>query len=134
MTRILVVDDVPVVRLVIGKILRRAGHEVVEAGDGAEALARIEAEPVDAVVTDLWMPGLDGLGLLGLLRRKFPHVARVGISGGSPQSTMVDSLDAAVEAGANVAVMKPVDKDELIEAVERALLETERYRAMMGRA
>ena len=123
MTRIVVVDDVPVVRMVIAKILQRAGYSVIEAGDGAEALSLVASQPVDVVVTDLWMPGQDGVSLLRLLKARFPKVARVAVSGGSPQATMVDSLETAVSAGATVAVMKPVDKDDLVDAVNQALAE-----------
>ena len=64
MAQILVVDDVAVVRMVIGKILKRAGHTVEEAASGDQALERVTIRAPDAVVTDLWMPGSDGLSLI----------------------------------------------------------------------
>ena len=121
MASVLVVDDVPVVRLVIGKILRRAGHSVQEAGNGRDAMALVNACAPDAVVTDLWMPGSDGLGLIHALKEAFPGVAVVAMTGGSPRDSQEMSLSRARDAGAAVVLMKPVDKDELVTAVGQAL-------------
>lgn len=118
--RIVVVDDVPVVRLVIAKALRRAGHVVVEAGDGTEALREIRCGNVDVVVSDIWMPGMDGLGLIRALAEHSPDIAVVAMSGGNPQINMTGSLADAAAMGADVTIMKPIDKDELLEAVETA--------------
>jgi CheY-like chemotaxis protein len=118
---ILVVDDVEVVRLVIGKILKRAGHSVEEADSGDHALARIAVRLPDAVVTDLWMPGSDGLGLMRALQEKFPAVAVIAMTGGSPQYSQEASLEHARRTGAPRFLMKPVDKDELVKAVGQAL-------------
>lgn len=120
MMRILVVDDVPVVRLVIAKALRRVGHDVAEAADGAEALRHLAAATVDVVVTDVWMPGMDGIDLIRALAHSAPGVAVVAMSGGNPQATMSGSLSDAQSVGADVVIMKPIDKDELLAAVERA--------------
>jgi CheY-like chemotaxis protein len=120
--RILVVDDVPVVRLVIAKALRRAGHMVTEAANGAEALASAVRLPPDVVVTDIWMPGTDGLSLIRLLQGCAPQVAVVAMSGGDPHSTMEGSLADAQAAGAMVSIMKPIDKDELLAAVDMAVV------------
>jgi two-component system chemotaxis response regulator CheY len=121
MARILVVDDVDVVRLVIGKILRRAGHQIDEASTGDEALARVGARAPDAVVTDLWMPGSDGLHLIRALHAEYPAVAVIAMTGGSPRYSQEASLDHARHAGVVQVLMKPIDKDELVDAVERAL-------------
>jgi two-component system, chemotaxis family, chemotaxis protein CheY len=121
MAHILVVDDVPVVRLVIGKILRRAGHEVLEAANGDDALALIRVRPPDAVVTDLWMPGSDGLGLIRVLKEGFPGIAVVAMSGGSPRDNQEKSLMQARESGVAAVLIKPVDKNDLVAAVGQAL-------------
>ena len=121
MSHILVVDDVPVVRLVIGKILRRAGHEVQEAASGDDALAQIRIRAPDAVVTDLWMPGSDGLGLIRALKEGFPRIAVVAMTGGSPRDSQEKSLTQAREAGVSAVLIKPVDKNDLMTAVGQAL-------------
>src|ERR1700690_2271971 len=121
MARVLVVDDVPVVRLVIAKILRRAGHDVREAGNGDEALASFKAGKPDAIVTDLWMPGSDGLSLIHALKQDFPGIAVIAMTGGSPRESQELSLRKAREAGVAVILLKPIDKDELAAAVDQAL-------------
>lgn len=118
---ILVVDDVPVVRLVIAKILRHAGHSVVEAADGGEALASLRAHRPDAVVTDIWMPGVDGLHLVGAIDTEFHGLPVVAMTGGAPRSCLEDSMQAALDQGVSVVLMKPIDKDELTAAVAEAL-------------
>jgi two-component system chemotaxis response regulator CheY len=121
MARVLVVDDVPVVRLVIARILRRAGHAVQEAGNGDEALALVQAGKPDAVVTDLWMPGSDGLSLIHALKEGFPDIAVIAMTGGSPRDSQELSLRKAQEAGVALILEKPIDKDELVTAVSEAL-------------
>jgi two-component system chemotaxis response regulator CheY len=121
MARVLVVDDVPVVRLVIAKILRRAGHAVREAGNGDDALASVQAGKPDAVVTDLWMPGSDGLSLIHALKEGFPDIAVIAMTGGSPRDSQELSLRKAQEAGVALILVKPIDKDELVTAVGQAL-------------
>jgi CheY-like chemotaxis protein len=121
MARVLVVDDVPVVRLVIAKILRRAGHIVQEAGNGDDALASFKAGKPDAVVTDLWMPGSDGLSLIHALKEGFPGVAVIAMTGGSPRDSQELSLRKAQDAGVTLILEKPIDKNELVAAVGQAL-------------
>jgi CheY-like chemotaxis protein len=67
--RILVVDDSPAMRHLVGSILAEEGFEVVEAVDGASALGKLAIGVYDAVVSDLHMPGLDGLSLLREIQR-----------------------------------------------------------------
>jgi CheY-like chemotaxis protein len=121
MARVLVVDDVPVVRLVIAKILRRAGHVVQEAGNGDDALVLLKAANPDAVVTDLWMPGSDGLSLIHALKEDFPGIAVVAMTGGSPRDSQELSLRKAQQAGVALILVKPIDKNELVTAVGQAL-------------
>ena len=121
MAHILVVDDVDVVRLVISKILKWNGHTVTEAGGGAAALDAITRRIPDAVVTDLWMPTIDGLHLIETIKARHPAVAIIAMSGGSPRHSQQDSLDKARSAGATQLLDKPIDKDELVTAVRDAL-------------
>jgi two-component system, OmpR family, response regulator len=79
--RILVVDDNAVIRMLLRVALEGEGYEVIEAADGAEGLQRYQAAPTDLVITDLQMPGMDGLELLQALRRMVPAPALMAISG-----------------------------------------------------
>jgi len=119
--RILVVDDVDVVRLVISKILKRAGHTVEEADGGDAALARVTARAPDAVVTDIWMPKADGWRLIEVLQTRFPAVAVIVVTGGSPRHRQEATMERARSTGVTQVLMKPVDKNELIAAIEAAL-------------
>lgn len=71
---ILVVDDEENTRLGLQLLLQSEGHRVCTAADGLCALALLQSDSVDLVLTDLQMPHLDGLGLLQAVRRDFPHV------------------------------------------------------------
>jgi CheY-like chemotaxis protein len=82
MAFILVEDDLPFLRTFARRVLETAGHEVVEAGDGSEALELYRGRPADLVLCDVWMPGMNGLDLLRALRRECPGVRFVAMSGG----------------------------------------------------
>ena len=81
MPRILVIDDNAAIRELLRFILEEEGYEVIEAADGAEGLQRYQAAPTDLVITDLQMPGMDGLELLKALRRVVPTPTLTAISG-----------------------------------------------------
>ena len=81
MPRILVIDDNAAIRELLRFILEEEGYEVIEAADGAEGLQRYQADPTDLVITDLHMPGMDGLELLEALLRVVPTPALMAISG-----------------------------------------------------
>ncbi len=128
--RLLVVDDEPVARQLIGDILKRAGYEVVEAGDGDEALAALDAQVVDLIVSDWRMPRMDGLGLLRELdeRESLAPPVIMLTSLGSPEHA-VDALD----AGAEDYLVKPVDRHELLARV-RSVLRADRVRVAAEQA
>jgi CheY-like chemotaxis protein len=79
--RILVVDDDAAIRELLRFVLEEEGYEVIEAADGAEGLQRYQAAPTDLVITDLQMPGMDGLELMMALRRMVPTPVLMAISG-----------------------------------------------------
>jgi two-component system chemotaxis response regulator CheY len=121
MAFVLIVDDVAVVRIAIGLMLERSGHRVEMAGSGNEALAAVARRAPDIVVTDLWMPDLDGLALIKALRADFPAVAVVAMSGGSRQYSQQSSLDQARAAGATRLLIKPIDKSDLLAVIAATL-------------
>ena len=112
MAKILVVDDDETDRVGLSSILEQAGHTVVLAHDGDEALNTFLAERVDLVVTDMVMPGRDGLGLIGAIRGVDPGTAIIAISGKSP-----GQLEASKVFGASKVLTKPIDRVEFLSAV-----------------
>ncbi len=116
---ILVVDDEADIRELIGGILEDEGHEVRLAGDSTAALREIEARRPALVVLDIWLQGskLDGLELLGLIKRAHPDLPVVIISGHGNIETAV----AAIKKGAYDYIEKPFKADKLVLVVERAL-------------
>ncbi|MGH7264265.1 MAG: response regulator, partial [Candidatus Rokuibacteriota bacterium] len=115
--RILVVDDEAQVRAVLAAVLHAQGYAVLEAGDGAEAIARCAEERVDLVLSDLSMPGMSGWDVAAACRGRFPELP-VGLVTG-----WGDQLDPQEiqRTGVRFVVAKPFDAKELLRAVATAL-------------
>ena len=113
MCRVLIVDDDEVTRMVIGHALQEEGHEVAYAGDGESALRWIRRRPFDVVLTDLAMPGLNGLRLIRQLRDLGDEIPVVAVSGQN-----ADQLHLAEDYGANATLVKPVKRSALLQAVQ----------------
>jgi CheY-like chemotaxis protein len=120
MADILIIDDEPGVLRVLRKILESAGHSVTEAPDGELALQHFEGKPADLVVTDIFMPGMDGIEFLVHLRRAFPDARVLAMSGGGLLSRDQALSDASL-LGADQILQKPFSKNEVLEAVNRTL-------------
>jgi CheY-like chemotaxis protein len=118
--RVLIVDDEPSVRRLGRAALERAGFEVEEAGDGADAARAFRTRPADAVVCDMFMPERNGIELMNDLAREFGDVRFVAISGGGGEGRY-DLLPAARLIGARVVLKKPFDRAALVRAVRDAL-------------
>ena len=115
--RILIVDDEANARTALAELLGEEGYECETASDGRKALALLPSFDPDVVLTDLKMPGLDGIGLLEKGREAVPHASFVVM-------TAFGTIDTAVEAikkGAENYLTKPLDLDALSALVERAL-------------
>jgi len=116
---ILVAEDDKDLRGVLAASLTRAGHRVIPARDGAEALAAIEREQVDLLVLDLLMPNIDGFEVLARLKdNKAANTIPVIVVTGTDRSTT--ELQ-ALRLGANVYLTKPIDAAALTEQVTRLL-------------
>ncbi len=115
--RILVVDDEPRVAEVLAMVLRREGHEVATLNDPRKALAAIEDDPVDLLVTDLKMPHVDGIELMRRAREAQPDLPVVLITAHGSVRTAID----AMKEGAFDYVEKPFDNDVARALVARAL-------------
>ena len=121
MARVLIVDDDQADRIILGRILEGAGHDVYLISDDEEALKSRLKMSIDVVVTDLQMPKVHGLELITMLRTLYPEAGIIAVS-----ATGSDQLDMAEAVGANVTLSKPVDPDELVEAVAKAVSEAGR--------
>ncbi len=117
MKTILVVDDKELMRDSVGSTLQRAGFRVVTACDGESAVEIITRKRPDAVVSDLKMPGMGGLGLLEKIREiddELPLVLMTAYGA-------VDTAVKAIKLGAYDYITKPFEGDELLVAVKRAI-------------
>jgi DNA-binding NtrC family response regulator len=117
MAKILVADDKPGLRDVVVEALAGAGHEVDTAEDGTKALAKIAEKPYDLVITDLRMPGCDGIEVLRAVRERSPQTGVILMTAHSTVDTAVE----AMRMGALDYVEKPFPLDAMEAKVEKAL-------------
>ena len=118
MPRILIIDDDTAVRSTVCRMLERAGYETVEASDGRHGIKLLDG--IDLVITDLLMPDMDGVDLLGTIRKSGHDVPVIAMSGGGK----VDSnsyLKVARALGAFATIAKPFDLEHLLATVRDAL-------------
>lgn len=123
MARILVIDDEVSVRNTIRVILEHRGHHVVVAEGGQRGVEAIEAYAFDAVIVDIFMPGMDGFQTIKILRQSAPKVAIIAISGYAFRQAswpVPDFLKMACDLGATSCLRKPFKTWEIIKAVEAA--------------
>ncbi|NCO58429.1 MAG: hypothetical protein AUK30_04795 [Nitrospirae bacterium CG2_30_70_394] len=120
MATILAVDDDPQVRDLLDTLLTEAGHQVVTAADGKEAMARFRAQPVAVVVADILMPEQDGFETIQQLHRIAPRVPVIAISGGGHNPAAL-YLKTATLFGAFRTLEKPFPRTALLAAVRDAL-------------
>ncbi|BDA83424.1 response regulator [Aureimonas sp. SA4125] len=113
----LVVDDVMAVRESLVMALASAGFEVTAAANGKEALECLADTDFDVLVTDMWMPEMDGLRLLKEIRGRKPAMRIFGVTGGGPRLTIEAMTSLAEIWGAEKVFLKPFDDDELVDAV-----------------
>ena len=117
MAKVLLFDDDELVRYVLSKALWQAGHEVTQAANGLVVTDLIEKELPDIMVTDLIMPGQEGLSTITEVHEMYPDLPIIAISGGG-RNVGTDLLDMAMYIGANATLTKPFDEGELIAQIE----------------
>jgi CheY-like chemotaxis protein len=110
---VLLVEDAPFLRYAFGRLLRIHGYDVMEANDGIEALERIESFHPHLVVTDLMMPGMDGVELIRRVRAN-PITAATPIIAITADST-IQTEERARTAGADDLIAKPVELPALLD-------------------
>ena len=123
MATILVIDDEDIVRELIARMLRYAGHEVQGAADGIHGMTLYRQEPADLVITDIQMPGKSGLEVIRELRAEFPDAKIIAVTGQNPRR-----LEDALELGANHTFTKPFAMEEFLRIVESLVGGTPRHR------
>lgn len=119
MERILIVDDEKSVRDAISMLLTREGYRVVPAECGHAAVSAIEAFTFDIVIVDIFMPGMDGLETISVLRQDAPNLPIIVISGYDSGSGALgpDFFREAVERGATCCLRKPFSREQLLDAI-----------------
>jgi DNA-binding NtrC family response regulator len=124
-TKVLIVDDEQAAREGLSEIVTAWGYETRTASDGAEALTfALEFSPA-AVVSDIFMPRLDGFALLGRLREELPEAAVILLTG---QGTIEDAVRAVREEGAFYYFEKPINTRQLQVVLQRAVEQTSAHR------
>ena len=121
MKNILVVDDEISIRKLLYRQLSKAGYGVASASDGKEAIQVFNEQPVDVVVTDIFMPEKDGLELIIELKERSSSIKIIAISGSDFNSSGTHYLRLAKKLGADKTFRKPVDFDDLSEGIQNLL-------------
>ena len=114
---ILIVDDEPLLQDAVKSILHSQGYDVAVAGTGEEALTRIAQQAFDVIVSDIRMPGLNGLAVLERSRALNPRVGVILMTGYASLGTAVEAL----RLGASDYLEKPFELNDLMQSVQRAL-------------
>ena len=120
MESILIIDDEPQIRSMIRLILERAGYTVIEAADGVEGIRQFRENPCDLIITDLIMPNKDGIGMIIELKKEFPEVKIIAMSGGG-LNRPEGYLRGAKKLGASFTLPKPINRQELLRVVKDTL-------------
>ena len=129
MSRVLVVDDNADAREMIATMLRTAGYDVSLAADGKEGVERYAELRPALVLADIFMPGMDGIGMIREIRRKFPDARIIAMSAGwnvpnlevSGELRDLDVLAVAKTVGADHVLAKPLDRSTVTTAVAAVL-------------
>lgn len=119
MARILVIDDDDNYRKALYRILKREGHEVQSAINGSEGIDLYRKNPTDLVITDILMPGKDGVATIQELQKNFPEVKIIAISGGGMVNTGEGYLGAAkFITHIRHVLTKPFSNEDLLRMVK----------------
>jgi len=119
-TEILIVDDDDNVRAAVSRTLERAGYIVHQGRNGREGLELLRTKECVLLITDIIMPEMEGIELIGNVRSSHPHLKIVAMSGGG-RSRNTDFLKIAKDMGACDTIYKPVTATQLLEVIERNL-------------
>jgi len=127
MTRVIVIDDEEDIRITLKEVFRRAGFEVEVASNGNDGMNLLREHGADLVITDIIMPGSDGVETAHNIRTEFPKTKIIVMSGGGNAAplgyepaaiTTTAYLASAAAIGADLTLTKPFDRKELIRAAK----------------
>ena len=130
MANILIIDDERDVRIVLKEVLQREGYDVTLAVNGREGLQKLESGGADLVVTDVIMPGIDGVEIVERIRETYPDMPIIVVSGGGNVAPMDYEpgaistsayLASAKTAGADRTLTKPFERQEFVAVVKELL-------------
>ena len=121
MQRVLVVDDDDVIRDLLTITLQQAGYEVIEASNGRFGLEQINNSQVDLVITDIFMPEMDGIEFIAMLYQRSPHPKVIVMTGGSKLMDSSFSLKVAETFGVDTVLEKPMTPNSIINMVNSVL-------------
>ena len=121
MAHVLVIDDDRAVLALVSGILEAHGHSVSTAPDGLAGMKIFDKEHVDLVVTDIVMPGQEGMATIGAIGRTNRTIPILAMSGSHTEGRYGSYLDAATLLGADATLAKPITVDGLMRAVDRLL-------------
>lgn len=122
MTRILIVEDTPLMRESLVDVLTASGHDVTTADNGLQAVESIAVgAEFDVIITDIIMPEMDGIQAIMEIQTMQPQARIIAISGGSARMEKGQGLETARRLGAVAVLEKPFEVDTLLAAVDAAL-------------
>jgi DNA-binding NtrC family response regulator len=114
--KMMLVDDEERFLATTQKLLRKKGYDALIASSGAEALETLRTQPVHVVILDVKMPGMDGNATLKEIKRQFPMIEVIMLTGHATVESAIDGL----KSGASDYLMKPADIGDLIQKAEDA--------------
>ena len=120
MARILIIDDDVQILDMLRQTLECEGYEVVDASNGKEGIRLYRENPADLIITDIFMPEKEGIEMIIELKRDFPDVKIIAISGGGRISPE-EYLCMAKKLGARYTFSKPVEREKLLAAVRKLI-------------
>jgi CheY-like chemotaxis protein len=120
MSLILLVDDHEPMRTTLADLLQHMGHGVITAGNGKQALAMQKQNPANILLTDIFMPEMDGFELIQEFRRLYPSVKIIALSGGMPKDPGGPYLNIAKQFGAKWILPKPFSITQLADVIRAA--------------
>lgn len=117
MAKILVTDDAAFMRKMLGDILRKHGHQVEEAANGREMLAKVVEVKPDLITLDITMPEMDGLAALKALKQRGDKTPVIMCTAMGQQAMVMD----AIQSGARDFIVKPFSEDRVIDAINKVV-------------